>query len=87
MDRTACTEPQCLYKGALYLYLLYVICALVYNNFYTNLMCFLIQISLESLAETEFNKNFLGKQQRQDVKVYRYFGKYLCPYLEGVLLV
>jgi hypothetical protein len=21
MDRTACTEPQCLYKGALYLYL------------------------------------------------------------------
>jgi len=22
MDRTACTEPQCLYKGALYLYLL-----------------------------------------------------------------
>jgi hypothetical protein len=23
MGRTACTEPQCLYKGALYLYLLY----------------------------------------------------------------
>ena len=22
MDRTACTEPQCLYKGALYLYLI-----------------------------------------------------------------
>jgi len=22
MGRTACTEPQCLYKGALYLYLL-----------------------------------------------------------------
>ena len=22
MSRTACTEPQCLYKGALYLYLL-----------------------------------------------------------------
>jgi len=21
MDRTACTEPQCLYKGAFYLYL------------------------------------------------------------------
>ena len=24
MDRTACTEPQCLYKGALYLYLLFL---------------------------------------------------------------
>ena len=24
MGRTACTEPQCLYKGALYLYLLYL---------------------------------------------------------------
>jgi len=24
MDRTACTEPQCLYKGDLYLYLLFV---------------------------------------------------------------
>ena len=23
MGRTACTEPQCLYKGALYLYLYY----------------------------------------------------------------
>jgi hypothetical protein len=23
MGRTACTEPQCLYKGALYLYLFY----------------------------------------------------------------
>ena len=23
MDRTACTEPQCLYKGALYLLLTY----------------------------------------------------------------
>jgi len=23
MDRTACTEPQCLYKGALYLYLFF----------------------------------------------------------------
>jgi hypothetical protein len=23
MDRTACTEPQCLYKGALYLYVLF----------------------------------------------------------------
>jgi len=25
MDRTACTEPQCLYKGALYPYLTYCI--------------------------------------------------------------
>ena len=24
MGRTACTEPQCLYKGALYLYLMYI---------------------------------------------------------------
>ena len=24
MGRTACTEPQCLYRGALYLYLLYI---------------------------------------------------------------
>ena len=28
MGRTTCTEPQCLYKGALYLYLLYVFMAL-----------------------------------------------------------
>ena len=26
MGRTACTEPQCLYKGALYLYLMYFSC-------------------------------------------------------------
>jgi len=25
MSRMACTEPQCLYKGALYLFILYVI--------------------------------------------------------------
>ena len=25
MGRTACTEPQCLYKGALYFYLTYVV--------------------------------------------------------------
>jgi len=32
MGRTACTEPQCLYKGALYLYLLYnVICFVRYE--------------------------------------------------------
>ena len=26
MGRTACTEPQCLYKGDLYLYLYLVVC-------------------------------------------------------------
>jgi len=26
---TACTEPQCLYKGALYLYLLHAVCRMV----------------------------------------------------------
>jgi len=26
MGRTACTEPQCLYKGALYLYFLLLFC-------------------------------------------------------------
>ena len=26
MGRTACTEPQCLYKGALYLYLTLIYC-------------------------------------------------------------
>jgi len=24
MGRTACTEPQCLYKGALYVYLIFI---------------------------------------------------------------
>jgi len=34
MGRTACTEPQCLYKGALYLYLLHFIPILIsLNNF------------------------------------------------------
>jgi len=32
MGRTACTEPQCLYKGALYLYLLLnIICVLIFS--------------------------------------------------------
>jgi len=26
MGRTSCTEPQCLYTGALYLYLTYTLC-------------------------------------------------------------
>jgi hypothetical protein len=29
MGRTACTEPQCLYKGDLYLYLFYKICTYI----------------------------------------------------------
>jgi len=32
MGRTACTEPQCLYKGALYLYLYLLNTALFYRN-------------------------------------------------------
>jgi hypothetical protein len=31
MGRTACTEPQCLYKGDLYLYLFYCVYATVGN--------------------------------------------------------
>ena len=29
LDRTVCTEPQCLYKYALYLYLFYLICSIL----------------------------------------------------------
>jgi hypothetical protein len=32
-------------------------------------------ISLEVFAATEFNKNFSGRQVRQDVKVFQLFGK------------
>ena len=41
MGRTACTEPQCLYKGALYL--LYLLCNVVYVTIELN---FLISLSL-----------------------------------------
>jgi len=34
MGRTACTEPQCLYKGALYLYLTYIRLGLYYVTYW-----------------------------------------------------
>jgi len=38
MGRTACTDPQCLYKGALYLYLYLFYTAMLntHSKFYTN---------------------------------------------------
>ena len=40
MGRTACTEPQCLYNGALYLYLIYV-CIHTHTYIYTNIYIYI----------------------------------------------
>ena len=60
MGRTACTEPQCLYKGDLYLYLLTIcvmlncphICPYPHNS-YDSLYCHKISVSLLLLRARE----------------------------------
>jgi len=44
MGGMVCTEPQCLYKGALYLYLTYMNIYWVFENRITYLVCRLIFI-------------------------------------------
>jgi len=41
-------------------------------------------ISLEAFAATEFNEIFLGREPRQDVKVFRCSRNELCPYFYEV---
>jgi hypothetical protein len=36
MGRTACTEPQCLYKGALYLFYLKLYFVITFQIYYSN---------------------------------------------------
>ena len=49
MGHTACTEPQCLYKGALYLYLFYIICK---GYFGATKLVEVIEASVNSVPET-----------------------------------
>ena len=46
-------------------------------------ICPLVE-SLEAFAAAECNEIFSGRQQRQDVKVFGRFSKYLFPHLQGV---
>jgi hypothetical protein len=47
MGRTACTEPQCLYEGALYLYLTYHLSACLTGKFISTLLVVLV-LTLQS---------------------------------------
>jgi len=47
MGRTACTEPQCLYKGALYLYL--------YYSFFSTLVRIIVRIALTGSSLFEYS--------------------------------
>jgi hypothetical protein len=40
MGRTASTEPQCLYKGALYLYLFFIKAVMIQDNPMGKVMCY-----------------------------------------------
>ena len=73
MGRTACTEPQCLYKGTAYLLLTYED-----EN---------IGKRLEAFAGTDFNENYSDRQSRQNVKILRRLGNYPHSHLQGVLVV
>ena len=46
-----------------------------------------VYTSVEAFVATESNEMFSGRQQRQDVKVFRRIRNQLRPYLEDVLVV
>jgi len=54
------------------------ICMYIFTYVYT---------SVEAFVATESNEMFSGRQQRQDVKVFRRIRNQLRPYLEDVLVV
>jgi len=57
MGRTACTEPQCLYSGALYLYLLISYCLRTVTVFVIFSMIKKIGLSVDDLCDNNVYEN------------------------------
>ena len=78
MGRTACTEPQCLYKGALYLYLLlYLINATIFEKVTEHKMCLLF-FSTTFVWNIFYSKNNWAKCDHTCVLVCMSVTRYSC---------
>ena len=57
MGRTACTEPQCLYKGAFYLYLHSIVCFKLHDGGYRSTFSSCTKHSTHNPPHSRHNKN------------------------------